>query len=466
MERFVKTSFVMMVVAMLATSFCGGCSWGGEGIEQDPALEDFVLCGAILKCTEGEVCNSQGICVKAGPQGEVGPQGPQGEVGPQGPQGEVGPQGPQGEVGPQGPQGEVGPQGPQGEVGPQGPQGEVGPQGPQGEVGPQGPQGEVGPQGPQGEVGPQGPQGEVGPQGPQGEVGPQGEAGRDGADGSDGRDGVDGSDGADGKDGQDGKDFPRCPYEHNCEINETCNSQGVCIPQAVECKVDLDCDDGEEYTVDTCEHGKCHHKWIECLSDEECQDTDLCNGTEKCVKGKCVDGVQLVCEFHCDPDKGCVNCLTDLHCDDVDPDTLDKCQNGECVHNENLIQIKVECVNSCEPHIYYKDQKDWRDWFPSDNQKKIYSHHFRPSEICNFISTYNENGEDTESILGFELGVRDTTKVSMPWYGEPGAPAIDKYSVFIVEEEASILLDTVVSRPPWSSAPLKQADLAEYCQKF
>ena len=55
-----------------------------------------------------------------------------------------------------------------------------------------------------------------------------------------------------------------------------------------------------------------------CLSDEDCDDGDLCNGVERCVKpedrpGRCRPGVGRVCQ-------------------DLDPCTSDACVANECIH--------------------------------------------------------------------------------------------------------------------------------------
>jgi len=70
---------------------------------------------------------------------------------------------------------------------------------------------------------------------------------------------------------------------------------------------DGDCKDNKPY----CLEGKC----VECIIDNDCNDTLWCNGEETCIKNKCLDGDLIDCsdDFSC----------TDDSCDE----DLDRCDN-------------------------------------------------------------------------------------------------------------------------------------------
>ena len=109
-----------------------------------------------------------------------------------------------------------------------------------------------------------------------------------------------------------------------------------------------------------------------CSVDIDCDDGDLCTGTETCVSNACVEGTSLSCDDEdlcttdsCDPVAGCVNeivicddndeytidsceptsgcvytsieCLIDIECDDDDVCTTDSCQTGVCVYTNNIV---------------------------------------------------------------------------------------------------------------------------------
>ncbi|MCO4764356.1 MAG: hypothetical protein KC502_22790 [Myxococcales bacterium] len=69
-----------------------------------------------------------------------------------------------------------------------------------------------------------------------------------------------------------------------------------------------------------------------------CDDDNVCNGSEKCVQGKCKGGALKVCaggstcaKSSCDSKKGCIQTPIDGKCDDGNPCTTgDFCANAKC----------------------------------------------------------------------------------------------------------------------------------------
>jgi len=114
--------------------------------------------------------------------------------------------------------------------------------------------------------------------------------------------------------------------------------EGTCTPVCVE---DVDCDDGVECTVDSCNKDIWKCQFL--ADDSECGDGDVCNGVETCdVVAGCEDGTPLACDDGdvcngietCDAVEGCVG-GTQLECVDSDPcngaETCDStlgCQSG------------------------------------------------------------------------------------------------------------------------------------------
>lgn len=100
----------------------------------------------------------------------------------------------------------------------------------------------------------------------------------------------------------------------------------------------VDCDDGDEYTVDVCspEDGCVHWETLACHSDEECQDDDMCTVEEYCdvLSGLCHRDIKNcndndVCtDDDCDSSTGCVNTRNDVDCDCSYPDQGWSCDDG------------------------------------------------------------------------------------------------------------------------------------------
>ena len=105
-----------------------------------------------------------------------------------------------------------------------------------------------------------------------------------------------------------------CAADDPCIILAQCRD-GLCHPE-----IYRTCNDGDPCTTDAClsTTGDCEHTTItpcsQCESDSDCDDGDLCNGSETCSEDSgCQVGPALVCndgdectEDHCDPSGGCV----------------------------------------------------------------------------------------------------------------------------------------------------------------
>lgn len=123
-------------------------------------------------------------------------------------------------------------------------------------------------------------------------------------------------DDADGDGVSDGADV--CP---DTPEGEGVNEDGCSCSQ-------LECDDLDPCTVDSCDGGECSFMPV------VCDDSDACT-TDACIGGTCVF-TPVVCNDNdgCTTD-ACVAgaCVyTPIDCDDEDPTTIDSCEDGECVH--------------------------------------------------------------------------------------------------------------------------------------
>jgi cysteine-rich repeat protein len=106
-----------------------------------------------------------------------------------------------------------------------------------------------------------------------------------------------------------------CAVDTDCDPVGRCAGRacvdGACVPVAP-----VDCDDGREGNIDTCLLDAagapvCEHT---CFAPAACDDTDACNGAERCEGGACAPGTA--------PD-----------CDDRDPCTVDRCEPASgCRH--------------------------------------------------------------------------------------------------------------------------------------
>lgn len=136
----------------------------------------------------------------------------------------------------------------------------------------------------------------------------------------------------------------------------------LCAPAVkVDCTTNVDCDDGNECTDDTCNTSTDH-----CMNPPtSCDDGDSCNGQETCdpVEG-CLPGTPKDCDDNndctddsCDPTSGecsSVNNNTNT-CDDGNICTAgDKCINGNCLGKPDTAKCddgNVCTDDSCDPGV-------------------------------------------------------------------------------------------------------------------
>jgi len=175
-----------------------------------------------------------------------------------------------------------------------------------------------------------------------------------------------------------------CNNDLECDDNDdhtldTCNNPGEvdseCTYKPIECLTDLECDDKNDHTQDTCDNpgkvnSECTYKPIECLTNAECgtdgligelfcQEDDVyqdlikftCNNPGK-VSSECSDTTTkervLICQDTCSGG-ACVEvaCNNDLDCDDNDDHTLDICKNPGKV-NSGCTNEPIECLTNAE----------------------------------------------------------------------------------------------------------------------
>lgn len=138
-----------------------------------------------------------------------------------------------------------------------------------------------------------------------------------------------------------------------CAALDQCHDAGICDSLTGECsnpeKIDgTKCNDGEELTFnDKCFSGTCSGNIINCTIDSECQDDDLCNGSEFChADGKCRpstepldcdDNIRLTIDS-CNSTTGCINtqveCIDETDCVEGEFYETPECNTShECVHD-------------------------------------------------------------------------------------------------------------------------------------
>ena len=176
-----------------------------------------------------------------------------------------------------------------------------------------------------------------------------------------------------------------------CEALDQCHDAGTCDSLTGECsnpkKIDdTKCNDGDELTFnDKCLSGTCSGNIINCTIDSECQDDDLCNGSEFChADGKCRpstepldcdDKIRLTLDS-CDPETGCVNtpieCIDETDCNGGEFYETPSCNLNECSYDilcpaNSFSLIIPENAVECSG----KD-KDWNSTFTENVGQGIY----------------------------------------------------------------------------------------------
>lgn len=116
---------------------------------------------------------------------------------------------------------------------------------------------------------------------------------------------------------------------------------GTATVQIIECQSDLDCDDGDVCTTDTCNVGVCEHT----NNSVPCDDGLFCTASDVCVNGACVgSGDPCLAPALCSEDlDACVQCLTAADCADDDICTDDVCDAfGACSNPNNTLPCNDE----------------------------------------------------------------------------------------------------------------------------
>ena len=226
-----------------------------------------------------------------------------------------------------------------------------------------------------------------------------------------------------------------CP--DNCsDTGQTCNTQtceceGACQPncQGKDCGTDgcgstcpPGCDAGE-HCNDT--SGQC----VDCLVDSDCDDNNVCNGSETCSNGVCVGGSPLDCadtnvctDDTCDPIDGCQHSFNTATCDVGDDCTEnDTCHMGSCSGD----QI-VSCINGdgCCPSGCNENTDN--DCPPLCTYKVVYSN--TTSTVKDYVNTEVSNGWHVHSIAG-------TNSLDVAWLEKNGTYEVfDSAGSFTVED--------------------------------
>jgi hypothetical protein len=113
----------------------------------------------------------------------------------------------------------------------------------------------------------------------------------------------------------------------------TCDSCPGDPPQG-DCVTDLECDDGNTCTSDTCVSGACQNT----NNAESCDDGLFCTPDDGCFGGVCAGSGDACPGQLCDEvNDVCVDCFTELECDDSNPCTTDACVSGACQNTNNTV---------------------------------------------------------------------------------------------------------------------------------
>ena len=133
-----------------------------------------------------------------------------------------------------------------------------------------------------------------------------------------------------------------CLSDADCASFDACAparcTDGLCLslPTPGCCAADVECDDGNACTTDTCPAagGGCAHAWkpVCCLSVADCDDANPCTD-DGCT------GPGGICTH--DAVEGC--CLTNGDCDDHVGTTLDVCLDAACLHRPATCLTEADC---------------------------------------------------------------------------------------------------------------------------
>jgi hypothetical protein len=150
-----------------------------------------------------------------------------------------------------------------------------------------------------------------------------------------------------------------CQYVNNndaCSDGDACTTNDMCSGGACVGGPDLDCDDGNVCTDDSCVPATgCTYV----NNTAPCNDGDACTTVDTCSAGGCVGGPALECDDgnvctddSCDPASGCTYVNNTAPCSDGDVCTTDDtCSGGACVSGPPLVcnDGNVCTDDSCHP---------------------------------------------------------------------------------------------------------------------
>merc|ERR1712224_977015 len=125
-----------------------------------------------------------------------------------------------------------------------------------------------------------------------------------------------------------------CPFVNKCHNHECIDIDGI-----ASCNLSIiDCDDGNECTIDSCSPSSgCTYDEITCDDGDRCT-SEYCDPNFGCVIENdvdCDDGNPCTIDY-CDEMRGCQ--ITWKVCDDNNPCTIDSCDEltGDCKHEEKI----------------------------------------------------------------------------------------------------------------------------------
>ncbi len=135
------------------------------------------------------------------------------------------------------------------------------------------------------------------------------------------------------------------PEEKDCCSDCGCVS-GKCISDKCvipECEKDIDCDDGNNLTEDSCSNYLCEHNKAKCKKDLDCNDGNI-DTDDKCSNGKCKNILNYICK-------------TNEDCDDNNPCTINSCVNKDCKKEEIKDCKEVKKINTDNKDISQEVKK-------------------------------------------------------------------------------------------------------------
>ena len=141
-------------------------------------------------------------------------------------------------------------------------------------------------------------------------------------------------------------DCPTTEDDHQCAFG-ACNEQSQCVFPLTEgcCEADVDCNDFDGCTVDSCDAANaiCNVPQVDpecCTVNEECDDGNPCN-LDRCIGGTCRYSLNVV--------PGC--CTKDGDCDDADVCTIDTCNEADSTCDAPVpvvLDAGQQCCNTDE----------------------------------------------------------------------------------------------------------------------